>query len=94
MGIYENRCKKWVQVTGKEDLAYVPIEKLHGNKYICGKHFRPSDFKKKKTQLRRNAIPSLLITAKPLLEEILTGFRLHIFGKTIICTYPVIYAHN
>ncbi|KAG7300767.1 hypothetical protein JYU34_015096 [Plutella xylostella] len=57
-------------------------EKLHGNKYICGKHFRPSDFKKKKTQLRRNAIPSLLITAKPLLEDILTGFRLHIFGSS------------
>lgn len=73
-------------MTGKEDLAYVPIEKLHELKYICGKDFRLRDFHKKRTQLKRNAVPSVLITAKPLPDEILMEFPLHIFGKTLILT--------
>lgn len=44
---------------GNEDLAYIPIEKLHELKYVCGKHFEDKDFKKKKAQLKKTAIPSI-----------------------------------
>ncbi|XP_028033564.1 uncharacterized protein LOC114245550 isoform X2 [Bombyx mandarina] len=79
----EDRCKQWVKITGKEDLAYVPIEKLHQLKHICGKHFRPKDFKKKRTQLRRNAVPCIEITAEPLSDEILSDFPLHLPKKAV-----------
>ncbi|CAH2084792.1 unnamed protein product [Euphydryas editha] len=70
------RCKKWVKATGKEDLAYVPIEKLHQLKYICAKHFRNKDFNKKKTRLKKTAIPSLDISSTPLSDDILVEFPL------------------
>ncbi|CAG4956916.1 unnamed protein product [Colias eurytheme] len=31
----EARCRQWVKYVGKEDLIYVPIEKLHTLKYVC-----------------------------------------------------------
>lgn len=61
----------------------MPIEKLHQLKHICGKHFRPKDFNRKKTQLRKKAVPCFGITAEPLSEEILKEFPLHI-AKTAV----------
>ncbi|XP_048486138.1 zinc finger protein 235 isoform X2 [Plutella xylostella] len=78
----EERCKQWVKMTGKEDLAYVPIEKLHQLKQICGKHFLPQHFKKKGTQLKKISIPCVGLTAEPLADELLIGFPLHV-EKTI-----------
>lgn len=78
----EERCKQWVKVTGKEDLVYVPIEKLHQLKYVCEKHFRSKDFKKKKTQLKKTAIPSMEISSTPLSDDILVGFPLHCIARS------------
>lgn len=56
----------------------MPIEKLHQLKYICGKHFEPKYFKKKKTQLKNLAVPTLYITARPLTDDMFEGFPLHV----------------
>ncbi|KAI5639196.1 THAP domain-containing protein [Phthorimaea operculella] len=74
----EVRCKLWVKVTGNEDLAYVPIEKLHQLKFVCGKHFEDRDFNKKKTRLKKYAVPSIHLNAKPLADEILAEFPFHV----------------
>ncbi|XP_045492469.1 uncharacterized protein LOC123691923 [Colias croceus] len=75
------RCKEWVKMSGKEDLAYLPIEKLHQLKFVCGKHFKESDFKKKRTQLKKTAIPSLRLTSAPLSDTILAEFPYHLFKE-------------
>lgn len=72
------RCKQWIKMTGKEDLVYIPIEKLHQLKQICGNHFLSKDFKKKKTQLKNTAIPSVGLTVEPLADELFIRFPLHI----------------
>lgn len=62
----------------------MPIEKLHQLKYVCGKHFRPKDFKKKRTQLRKTAVPSIDISLNPITEEMMKDFPLHVAqDKTI-----------
>ncbi|XP_013181572.1 PREDICTED: uncharacterized protein LOC106127838 [Papilio xuthus] len=75
----EARCREWVRLVGKEDLAYVPIEKLHSLKYLCGQHFTPRSFNRKKSRLRKNAIPSLNFKYPPLSDEILADFPLHMY---------------
>ncbi|VVD04566.1 unnamed protein product [Leptidea sinapis] len=79
----EARCRKWVAATGNEDLIHLPIEKLHQLKYICGQHFRPRDFKKKKTQLRKTAVPSINISLNPLTDELMKDFPLHLQQITL-----------
>ncbi|XP_048000304.1 uncharacterized protein LOC125237351 isoform X2 [Leguminivora glycinivorella] len=68
-----DRCQLWVKLTGNEDLAYLPIERLHGNKFICENHFSRDAFNKKGNRLKRNAIPSRNLNA-PLSDEILSSF--------------------
>lgn len=70
-------------MVGNEDLAYIPIEKLHELKYVCGKHFEDKYFKKKKAQLKKTAIPSIRLTAKQLSDDILSDFPCHIFKEPI-----------
>ncbi|XP_013142866.1 PREDICTED: uncharacterized protein LOC106106763 isoform X2 [Papilio polytes] len=77
----EARCKEWVRRVGNEDLAYVPIEKLHMLKYLCGQHFTPRDFNRKKSRLRRTAIPSLNLKHPPLSDEIMACFPLHMYHR-------------
>ncbi|KAG6459034.1 hypothetical protein O3G_MSEX011166 [Manduca sexta] len=77
----ELRCKEWVKVAGNEDLAYLPIQKLHQLKFVCGKHFINSDFKKKGTQLKKTAVPSIRLTSKPLTDSILAEFPCHLFKE-------------
>ncbi|CAG4950857.1 unnamed protein product [Colias eurytheme] len=77
----ELQCREWVKMSGKEDLAYVPIEKLHQLKFVCGKHFKESDFKKKRTQLKKTAIPSVRLTSAPLSDTILATFPYHLFKE-------------
>lgn len=87
------RCKQWVKATGNEDLINVPIEKLHQLKYICGKHFECKYFKKKNTQLKNQAVPTLYITARPLTDDMFEGFPLHVakdvahFSDHNYCSY-------
>ncbi|KAI5631223.1 THAP domain-containing protein [Phthorimaea operculella] len=73
----EFRCKEWVRVVGKEDLTYLPIEKLHELKHVCGKHFQKKDFTKTGTRLKKRAVPKLHLTATPLNEKMLVDFPLH-----------------
>ncbi|XP_037296010.1 uncharacterized protein LOC115449214 isoform X3 [Manduca sexta] len=77
----ELRCKEWVKIAGNEDLAYLPIQKLHQLKFVCGKHFINSDFKKKGTQLKKTAVPSIRLTSKPLTDSILAEFPYHLFKE-------------
>jgi hypothetical protein len=44
---YFFRCRQWVMAVGNKDLIYVPIERLHVLKYVCGNHFQSKTFKKK-----------------------------------------------
>lgn len=50
-------------MTGKEDLVYVPIEKLHQLKRICGNHFLPQHFK---NTIEKKTIPCVGLTADTL----------------------------
>ncbi|XP_037296406.1 uncharacterized protein LOC115455259 [Manduca sexta] len=79
----ERRCKEWVKMAGNEDLAYLPIEKLNQLKFVCGKHFKNSDFKKKGTQLKKTAVPSIRLTSKPLPDSILAEFPCHLFKEQV-----------
>ncbi|KAG7302567.1 hypothetical protein JYU34_012501 [Plutella xylostella] len=72
----KNRCMEWVKVVGKEDLAYLPLKKLHSLRYVCGKHFSKRDFTKSKTRLKRLAIPNLHLTSAPLSDSIVAEFLL------------------
>lgn len=56
----------------------MPIEKLNQLKYICGKHFHTKYFKKRKTQLKKNAVPHIDIAKNPLIDEMFHSFPLHI----------------
>ncbi|XP_052753034.1 uncharacterized protein LOC113519412 isoform X2 [Galleria mellonella] len=80
--IDEVRCKQWVKMTGKEDLAYLPIEKLHQLKFLCGMHFDRKYFTKMKMRLKRNAVPSINLSAPPLPDSILSDFPCHIYSKS------------
>ncbi|XP_063895591.1 uncharacterized protein LOC135118220 [Helicoverpa armigera] len=77
----ELRCKEWVKMAGNEDLVYVPIEKLHELKFICGKHFKDNDFNKKRTQLKKSAIPSINLSSMPLSDAILSAFPYYLFKE-------------
>ncbi|XP_063389910.1 uncharacterized protein LOC134675560 [Cydia fagiglandana] len=79
-----DRCRQWVKLVGKEDLAYVPIEKLHELKFICGNHFEDKDFNKKKSRLIRSAIPSKNFYDDPLPDDMLIDFPSHVFSKIYI----------
>ncbi|XP_028173208.1 uncharacterized protein LOC114362140 [Ostrinia furnacalis] len=74
----EDRCREWVAATGNKNLINVPIEKLNQLKYVCGKHFVTKDFKKKKTQLKKNAVPRIDIAKNPLPDDLFHSFPLHI----------------
>ncbi|XP_063542871.1 uncharacterized protein LOC134751406 isoform X2 [Cydia strobilella] len=76
----EDRCRQWVKLVGKEDLAYVPIEKLHELKYLCADHFKNRDFNNKKNRLKRSAIPSRNFNADPLPDDMLVDFPSHVFS--------------
>ena len=78
------RCKEWVKVTGKEDLVYAPIEKLHELKHIlCGKHYEKRDLNRKKTRSKASAVPSQELKAEPLPDEMLEDFPCHIAQEPI-----------
>lgn len=44
--------------------------------------------REKKTQLRKHAVPSIRLTAKPLADDILAGFPLHIHAATLSSNEP------
>ncbi|XP_037295953.1 uncharacterized protein LOC115449212 isoform X3 [Manduca sexta] len=69
-----HRCRLWVQSIGVEDLAYLPIAKLHQLKYVCGSHFHPYFFNKKGNRLIQSAIPTLNLLNPPLTNEIMENF--------------------
>lgn len=71
---------------GKEDLIYVPIEKLHTLKYVCGDHFHNSAFNKEKNRLKNCAIPSKNLKAAPLPDEMLLEFPCHIYSNIDVTT--------
>ncbi|CAH2065030.1 unnamed protein product, partial [Iphiclides podalirius] len=77
-----DRCKQWVKVVGKEDLVHLPIEKLHGLRYICGDHLKKRDFTKTKTRLKRKAIPSVGLTMEPLSDDLFEEFPLHVYRSS------------
>jgi hypothetical protein len=75
------RCRQWVKFVGKEDLIYVPLEKLHTLKYVCGDHFENRAFNKKKNRLKKSAIPSKNLKADPLSDEMLLNFPSHVYSN-------------
>nr|XP_037877198.1 glutathione S-transferase delta 3 isoform X5 [Bombyx mori] len=69
-----NRCKEWVKIVGKEDLAYLQVHMLHDLKHVCEVHFSRRDFTKSKKRLKKRAVPKLNLTPPPLRDEILFQF--------------------
>lgn len=76
-----NRCREWLTAIGNEELVYLPIEKLHEQRNVCGNHFLPEDFNKNRNRLKRHAIPTLNLIALPLIESQLTKFPLHVWTE-------------
>lgn len=72
-----SRCLLWVKAIADEDLAYVPIEKLHV-KYVCHHHFAPKDYRPNKNILKKTAVPTLNLQQKVLPEEVFKDFPYHI----------------
>lgn len=68
------RCKQWVKMVGKEDLAYLQVHMLHDLKHVCEAHFSRRDFTKSKKRLKKRAVPKLNLTLPPLRDEILLQF--------------------
>lgn len=66
-----------MKLTGNEDLAYLPMQRLNENKFICGNHFPRNAFNKNGNRLKRNAIPSLNLST-PLSDEILLSFPISV----------------
>ena len=62
----EERCRKWVQNTRRDDLRKVPLNKLY-NLELCSIHFEDSQFrnKEKRNRLMPNAIPTLFQVPNP-----------------------------
>ncbi|CAH0731395.1 unnamed protein product, partial [Brenthis ino] len=76
----ESRCKKWITLVGNPELVFLPIEKLHKNRYVCGDHFDKKRFQPQKNSSKKTAIPTLKLTAPPLTEEQLIEFPYHAYG--------------
>ncbi|XP_015118082.1 uncharacterized protein LOC107041826 [Diachasma alloeum] len=70
------RCKKWVQAVGVEDLTSLSIEKHNGIRYVCGCHFTPDQFCHPfRKKLKMTAVPSLFDPRViPLADELLENF--------------------
>ncbi|XP_041972190.1 uncharacterized protein LOC121728141 [Aricia agestis] len=73
-----DRCRLWVKASGIEDLVYVPIEKLHQLKFICGAHFTRQCFNAKGNRLLASAVPTEGLMRTPLSDDLFTEFPLHI----------------
>ncbi|XP_028044210.1 uncharacterized protein LOC114253507 isoform X2 [Bombyx mandarina] len=69
-----NRCKEWVKIVGKEDLAYLQVHMLHDLKHVCEVHFSRREITKSKKRLKKRAVPKLNLTLPPLRDEILFQF--------------------
>ncbi|CAH0730568.1 unnamed protein product, partial [Brenthis ino] len=78
----ENRCRALVMLVGKKDLVFLPIEKLHKLRSVCGDHFEKRDFNKKGNRLKKRAYPKLNLLAAPLPDEVLREFPFHVASKT------------
>ncbi|KAJ1522328.1 hypothetical protein ONE63_002623 [Megalurothrips usitatus] len=52
------RCRRWLQAVGYEDLVYLPLHSLK-MRYVCSEHFTENDYGK------TGSNPSLLFTATP-----------------------------
>ncbi|XP_063823891.1 THAP domain-containing protein 5-like [Ostrinia nubilalis] len=89
-----DRCRMWVKNAGIEDLAYVPIEKLHQLKFVCGGHFTPESFNAKGTRLKNSAIPTLELSNPILPDEVLTEFPLHVKDSNKENLKTVLYDHS
>ncbi|XP_063831054.1 THAP domain-containing protein 5-like isoform X2 [Ostrinia nubilalis] len=89
-----DRCRMWVKNAGLEDLAYVPIEKLHQLKFVCGGHFTPESFNAKGTRLKNSAIPTLELSNPILPDEVLTEFPLHVKDSNKENLKTVLYDHS
>ncbi|XP_045501384.1 uncharacterized protein LOC123698675 isoform X3 [Colias croceus] len=76
-----DRCRLWVKFISKEDLAYVPIEKLHEKRFVCSLHFSQDAVNSKQNRLKKSAIPTLDLPHPPLTDEILKDFPLHVLSK-------------
>lgn len=70
-------CKEWVRAVGNEDLVYLPVEKLHQLRNVCGDHFEKKHFNKHGNRLKKFAVPTLKLSAPPLSDEQLVDFPLH-----------------
>ena len=62
----EERCRKWVQNTRREEIRNLPTKKLY-NFELCSNHFEDSQFvnKEKKSRFIRNAVPTLFDVPNP-----------------------------
>ena len=62
----EERCKKWVQNSRREDIIHTPLHKLC-HFQLCSNHFEDSQFMNKntKSKLIWNAVPTLFDVPNP-----------------------------
>ena len=62
----EERCKKWIQNTKRDDLRKLPLHKLYTYE-LCSDHFESSQFTnvEKKNRLIPDAIPTLFNVPNP-----------------------------
>ncbi|KAL0902278.1 hypothetical protein ABMA27_000183 [Loxostege sticticalis] len=75
----KDRCKLWIKLVGKKDLANLPIVKLR-RKHICANHFSFNHFNRDKSKLIKSAFPSLNLSRPPLEDHLLENFPTP-FGK-------------
>ncbi|XP_052753038.1 uncharacterized protein LOC113519412 isoform X6 [Galleria mellonella] len=74
------RCREWLKMIGNEELVFLPIEKLHTSRRVCGKHFESKAFNEKRNRIKRWAVPTLNLSAAPLSDEQLSEFPKHVWN--------------
>ena len=61
------RCKRWVQLSRRDDLRKMSTEYLHANCKLCADHFEQSQFMNSvlRNKLVWNAVPSIFSVPSP-----------------------------
>lgn len=68
---FSNRASKWIYYSNRPEFKLLPLSKLRERR-LCGEHFAASAFRSsRRTRLRDNACPSVLVT-NPLLKALVS----------------------
>lgn len=52
------RCRKWLEIVGNEELLYLPHNSLSKTRYVCSEHFSLEQYSQK--GLSRKAVPDIV----------------------------------